>query len=207
MAAGKLPFIFLISLLFLFNLAIFTVPYLASQGDPLADVLYSLFSPTCHQLLSRSLCLFQSQSGAYSIRDCLPQDEESSYSRANSIIQGDEIGYKFPVCSRDVAIYLAMLIGLIFLPFIRRIESEDWLPTWVLIAAAVPVAIDGGTQLLGFRESTNSIRLITGAIIGVVLPFYLLPMLNAMVSFSREKLAEWTKKSRIEHKNKESKKH
>ncbi len=190
MAAGKLPFILFLSALFLFNLAIFSVPYLASQGDPVSGTLYLAFAPTCHQLTSRSLCLFQSASGGHSIGDCRPQGEEISHSRANYVVKDGKAGYKFPVCSRDVAIYLAMLFGLIILPFIRKIDSEDWPPAWLLIAAAVPVAIDGGTQLLGFRESTNSIRMMTGAIIGIVLPFYILPMLNSMASFLEEKLAE-----------------
>jgi len=193
MGAGKLSYILLLLALLIFNIAIFAVPYLASQGDPSADTLYLAFAPTCHQLISRSLCLTKSQSGAYSISDCLPSEKDTTYSRANSIAQGDAVGYKFPVCSRDVAIYLAMLLGLLILPFIQKTESEEWPPTWILIAAAVPVAIDGGTQLFGFRESTNSMRIITGAIIGVVLPFYLLPMLNSLASFIRQKLAEWKK--------------
>jgi hypothetical protein len=67
-----------------------------------------------------------------------------------------------------------MLIGLLALPFIGKIDSEDWPSRWILVAAAVPIAIDGTTQLFGLRESDNTLRIITGAIIGVVLPFYLL---------------------------------
>lgn len=188
MKGSKLPYIAFLALLLLFNGLIFLVPYLASQGDPIADSLYAAFSPSCHQMISRSLCLFVSSTGgAYSIGDCMPEGAAST-ARDNVVYHADKTGYKLPVCARDVAIYLAMLLGLILLPFIMKIESEDWPNKWILAAAAVPIAIDGFTQLLGMRESTNLLRIITGAIIGIVLPFYLLPILNTLYAVVKEQI-------------------
>ena len=192
MAGSKLPYLLFLALMLLLNAAVFYVPYAASQGDAGAPFMYAAFAPTCHQLTSRSNCLLVSQEGKYSFGDCLPSDQ-LSYTRANAVENGAETGYKLPVCSRDVAIYLAMLLGALALPFVRRAESDDWPNKWLLVAACVPIAIDGGTQLIGMRESSNSIRMITGAIVGVALPFYIVPMLNSLWEVVEEKIGKGKK--------------
>jgi len=186
MQGTKAPYVFLLTVLILFNGLIFTAPLVASQDAETGNLFYLAFSPTCHQLASRSLCIFKSSvGGSITIGDCLPTSEFSS-SRANELLYADKTGYKIPVCARDVAIYLSMLLGLLALPFVRKIESEEWPSKWLLVAAAVPIAIDGFTQLFGLRESSNLLRIITGAIIGFALPFYILPMLNSLCSFALE---------------------
>jgi len=190
MAGSKLPYLLFLAFLILLNAAVFYVPYAASRGDVNAQIMYSSFAPTCHQLTSRSNCLFVSSAdGSYSFGDCLPSDQ-LSYTRANAVAIGEETGYKLPVCSRDVAIYLAMLLGALVLPFVRRIESDVWPNKWLLVAACVPIAIDGGTQLIGMRESSNAMRMITGAIVGVVLPFYIVPMMNSLWGIVEEKIVK-----------------
>jgi uncharacterized membrane protein len=47
------------------------------------------------------------------------------------------------------------------------------------VLAIIPIALDGGTQLIGLRESTNLLRAITGSIAGFAFSFYFIPMLNA----------------------------
>jgi len=159
----------------LLNALIFITPVLEMQKSPYASGLYAAFAPTCHQLTSRSLCL----TNTYSIVDCLPQDGTLLHSHAKLVhFDATNAGYKFPVCSRDVAIYLAMLIGGILYPFLRKIGSEEIPNKWFLVLALIPIAIDGTTQLFTLRESTNAIRILTGAIAGFAIPFYLLPMLN-----------------------------
>jgi uncharacterized membrane protein len=187
MAGSRLPYALFLALVLLLNAAVFYVPYAASQGDGNAQAMYAAFAPTCHQLTSRSNCIFTTQNGSYYFGDCLPSDR-LSYTKANAVEVGEETGYKLPVCSRDVAIYLAMLLGALALPFIRKIESEDWPDKWLLVAACVPIAIDGGTQLIGMRESSNAMRMITGAIVGVALPFYIVPILNSLWVIAKEKI-------------------
>jgi len=193
MAGSKLPYALLLAFLLLLNAAVFYVPYAASHDDANAQIMYSAFAPTCHQLTSRSNCLFVSSAdGNYSFGDCLPSDQ-LSYTRANAVEIGEETGYKLPVCSRDVAIYLAMLLGALALPFVKRVESEEWPNKWLLVAACVPIAIDGGTQLIGMRESSNAMRMITGAIVGVALPFYIVPMMNSLWGMVEEKIGKGKK--------------
>lgn len=185
---SKVPYALFLAALLAFNAAIFYTAYLASSGSPASDGLYAAFSLTCHQLTSRSLCLYKYDAdGHYGIGDCLPLSA-FSLSKATVVYYPDKSAFKLPVCSRDTAIYLSMLIGLLLLPFLQPVESEEWPSRWILIAAAIPIAIDGTTQLVGLRESTNFLRLLTGAIIGIVLPFYILPIINSVYSFLRAKL-------------------
>ena len=184
---SKVPYILLLLALVALNATIFITPYLASKGDPSAASLYTVFSITCHQLTSRSLCLYKYDSdGHYELGDCLPMSTFSP-SKANEVYYPDKTAYKMPVCARDVAIYLAMLAGMLLLPFLWEIEAEEWPNRWILLVAAIPIAIDGTTQLVGLRESTNLLRLVTGAIIGIVLPFYLLPIINSVYYFLQAK--------------------
>jgi len=44
----------------------------------------------------------------------------------------------------------------------------------VVVGFGIPMIVDGATQLL-FRESTNEIRAVTGFLLGVILPFYVMP--------------------------------
>lgn len=187
MAGSRIPFILFFAALFLFNFFILLTPYLASIGNPVSDSLYVAFAPTCHQLTSRSLCIFKSNEGTYSVGDCF-ETPDLRLTKQNTVQNQGSTGYKMPVCSRDVAIYFAMFLGLLILPFLQKMETEDWPNKWILVAAAVPTAIDGTGQLLGFWESTNALRLWTGAIIGIVLPFYILPILNSLYSYVLERL-------------------
>jgi len=192
----RLPYVLLVLLMLALNGFIFLTPYLASKGSAEAPLLYAVFAPTCHQLTSRSLCLFvEKGSGKYGIGDCYPS-EKLVLSHENEVDYPDGTGYKLPVCARDVAIYLAMLAGLLALPFFQKMESEDFPDKWLLVAAAVPIAIDGFTQLFGLRESSNLLRIATGVIIGVVLPFYLLPVVNMLASAVEETLAKMKKKGK-----------
>jgi len=70
------------------------------------------------------------------------------------------------LCSRCFSIYLALLLSAIFLIFydIKLIWQYRCL---ISIILAVPLLADGFTQLYGFRESNNALRLITGILFGL----------------------------------------
>lgn len=72
-----------------------------------------------------------------------------------------------PICARCTAIYAGLFAGLLLFCAIPRL-SESVL-RFGFIAAAVLMAIDGGTQALGMRESTNALRLATGFPFGLLL--------------------------------------
>ena len=88
-------------------------------------------------------------------------------------------GVLMPVCARCFGIYAGMLLGSLLYPMI----SKGKIPKgWIIFAAAAPLTIDGVTQLVGLRESTNILRPATGLLFGVVIPFYLIPILDEILN-------------------------
>ncbi len=155
----------------LFTLPIFITPFLAAAGNPAAGPLYSFYSLTCHQFVSRSICYFP----AAGISDC---SEVQAHYRAYEVEKNGLTGYPFPVCARDIGIYGAALLSGILIFLLKKTDvGMVPNPIWFIIAL-IPIGLDGGTQLIGLRESTNFLRLLTGAIAGFAFSFYCIPLLN-----------------------------
>jgi uncharacterized membrane protein len=88
-------------------------------------------------------------------------------------------GAKMGVCSRCFGIYLGIVLGSLAYPLLRR--SGRMPAGWIILAALAPMALDGGTQLTGLRESTNILRTATGLLFGAAVPYYLIPALDAVL--------------------------
>jgi len=71
---------------------------------------------------------------------------------------------QLPICSRDVGILLGISIGASVVAYRRTVITP-----FLLILGLIPVGLDGGFQSLTSYESTNTVRLITGAIAGVTI--------------------------------------
>lgn len=69
-------------------------------------------------------------------------------------------GAPMPICARCTGIYIGLFAGIIAFLIFPMIEERVMRTTMYL--AALPMAIDGLTQALGLRESTNPLRLVTG---------------------------------------------
>lgn len=95
-------------------------------------------------------------------------------------------GEQLPVCARDTAVYTALLITTLIYPLVRSLPTRKMPSKWYLVFFLFPIALDGGTQLMGLRESTNLLRVITGAIAGSLVPFYLIPLMMASSSIDIE---------------------
>ena len=81
-------------------------------------------------------------------------------------------GTPMPLCARCVGIYAGMLAGILVfwaVPLLRERVMRGF-----AFAAVTPLAIDGLTQLTGLRESTNPLRLATGAIAGIAFGLWIL---------------------------------
>jgi uncharacterized membrane protein len=87
-------------------------------------------------------------------------------------------GYQACLCTRCMAIYTSMLLAGLYLALFRstQIRPLNW-KFWLL--AMVPMALDGGTQLFGWRESNLALRLLTGAIFGLGTAWFLFPQIEA----------------------------
>ncbi|NOQ55070.1 MAG: DUF2085 domain-containing protein [Thermoplasmata archaeon] len=97
-------------------------------------------------------------------------------------------GNQMPFCARDVAIYTFMTIGLAISVFPRmpHYDRINNLKAWWLMVALVPIGIDGVGQLLGYWESTNLMRFITGGLCGLIVGIALGFMLREMGGMVRE---------------------
>lgn len=174
--------------------AAIATPILAFSGG--GNESYAAFAYTCHQKLSRSLCIFNNGSNWW-ISDCTAQSgyvaSPSDRTEIRSVVNG-ATGYKIPVCARDFGLYISMLFAALVYPLARDVKEKGMYPGIFLVLAIAPLAIDGGLQLfteidapifghhvLGFQyESSNGTRLATGALAGFAATFYAIPILMNM---------------------------
>lgn len=87
-------------------------------------------------------------------------------------------GYQVCLCSRCLAIYSSLLICGLLLAMFRHsatIRAIGW--KWWLLGM-VPMALDGGTQAFGWHESNVYLRLLTGAIFGIMTAWFVLPQIE-----------------------------
>ncbi|MEM3060570.1 MAG: DUF2085 domain-containing protein [Candidatus Anstonellales archaeon] len=177
MQRNKLPYILYIASTALFLISIILVPFLQMGNNPLAAKAYPLYHLGCHQINSRSLCIFL-RGGTYSLEDCTKDSSVLDWRMTPTVEKDDAIGYKLPVCARDVGIYTGLLVGGLLFPLFGRVERKEIPPPWLFVILLMPMAIDGTSQLLTLYESSNIVRILTGLTAGVVVPFYLIPILN-----------------------------
>ena len=94
-------------------------------------------------------------------------------------------GYQMCLCSRCLAIYSSLLAAGLLLAVVRRTPNRRFIRpiSWKLwVLGMVPMALDGGTQLFGFHESNVYLRLLTGAIFGLMTAWYILPQIEGTAS-------------------------
>jgi uncharacterized membrane protein len=186
----------------------FLAPVLMKAGlrTP-AKVIYTIYSPMCHQLAFRSWFLFGEQpaypralanvQGLLNYQQTIGDDLDIT--AAHSFLGNEIIGYKVAICQRDVAIYGSILLfGLFFSVARKWVKSLPWY-LWLAVGI-VPIAIDGSSQLpslmtginlswLPMRESTPLLRTITGVLFGVTTAWYGYPYIEESVRDTRRILA------------------
>lgn len=79
-------------------------------------------------------------------------------------------GTQFPICARCTGICVGYALGIVYAFF----ALFSWL---TVLIAFIPLSIDGMGQLVGYWESTNTRRLITGTIFGTAMIHFI--VLNA----------------------------
>jgi uncharacterized membrane protein len=81
-------------------------------------------------------------------------------------------GYPMAVCARCFGIYSGFLLGTMFFPLIKGFSAPSLPPAKAIIAVSVPMVIDAAGNFLGVWASSNPVRLATGVLWGIALPFY-----------------------------------
>ena len=84
-------------------------------------------------------------------------------------------GHKLAVCSRCTGIYAGFAFTLLVYPLVRSLRSVATPPRSLLILAVLPLAIDFSLTFFGIWENTHTSRLLTGALLGSVAVFYVMP--------------------------------
>lgn len=192
----------------------FLAPTLMEAGDTgPARVIYTIYSPLCHQLAFRSWFLYGQQpyypralagvGGATTYEAMMglnPVADERTDTfifTARAFLGNNQVGYKMALCERDIAMYGALLLfGLIYAASGRRIRPPKWY-LWFLVGL-LPIAVDGFSQLPGMlavlpeiinRESTPFLRTLTGALFGFMTAWYLFPYIEASMKETRSMFA------------------
>lgn len=157
----------------LFLLGAIAAPVLEAIGQSApAGALYDFYHAACHQWAFRSFFLF----GPRPVYDqaMLSSMQVDPY----TFVGTAATGWKMAICERDVAIYgslvvFAVLYGLRWRP--RGLTGCSYLVYVILIT---PMALDGFTQLFGWRESTWELRVATGLLFGLASGWLMYPRLN-----------------------------
>jgi uncharacterized membrane protein len=118
---------------------------------------------------------------------------------ARSFVGNEQLGYKIALCQRDVAIYGAIILfGFLYALTGRRLPPLHW-AVWLFLAIA-PMGLDGFSQLfsqlgisfisnlLPYRESTPTLRVITGFLFGFGTAWFGLPYVEESMRETRELL-------------------
>lgn len=180
--------LFIISLLWMISL--FAVPFMIPPGTvvnldgyanrvdygplwdtlpPLAKVIYFIGDAECHQISERTIYLN---------------------------------GNQMPVCARDVSIFLFLTMGLFVGIFVRRnyylsrgllsvfpkrfrdsvnrTIGARWFAVLFIILCFLPLALDGGLQLVSGYESNNVVRFLTGLPAGLIVGLLLAVMIKSI---------------------------
>jgi uncharacterized membrane protein len=70
-------------------------------------------------------------------------------------------GYTFPLCARCTGLWLGFVMGLLV-----RVAGLH-IPLILAFVLMLPLTVDGLTQLAGYRESNNRLRLLSGVLFGI----------------------------------------
>lgn len=199
--------LFVVNLIFIIYLGLpMLAPVLMKVGATTpASLIYTVYSPLCHQLGFRSFFLFGEQpyypraaaglQGVITFGQATGIDENDLFA-ARAFRGNEQLGYKVAFCERDIAIYGAILLfGLLYGLTGRRIPPLHW-ALWLVIAI-VPMGLDGFSQLISqlpfpaiasvlpYRESTPMLRVLTGFLFGFGTAWFGLPYVEESMRETR----------------------
>lgn len=91
-------------------------------------------------------------------------------------------GHQLAMCARNISLYGGMWLGTMIFRFAgRHVRPLKW--HW-LVLLLLPMALDGGTQLFGWRESNDLLRVVTGLLFGLGVCWFMLPFVQEAIEES-----------------------
>ncbi len=88
-------------------------------------------------------------------------------------------GHQLGMCERNFSIYASMFIAsLVFVLSKKRLPGIPW---WFWVLMILPMALDGTTQMVGLRESTWLLRVLTGTLFGLGNLWFALPLIQKTI--------------------------
>lgn len=143
----------------------------AAGATGVAGVLYRFFHLLCHQWAFRTFFILGPQA-------TFSRDELNALGVDPYTFMGDaQTGWKMAFCERNLAISAGLLaFGLAYAAARRQLRAANF-PEFALLVA--PMALDGLTQLVGWRESTWELRVATGLLFGLASGWFLYPRFAA----------------------------
>ncbi|GAP62069.1 hypothetical protein ARMA_0492 [Ardenticatena maritima] len=157
----------------LFLGGIFLTPLLMVAGfERTANVLYTLYGSTCHQLPDRSYFFggeMRAFFSTYDLATLIAHGANATNELTLRAFRGDAVlGYKTAVGFRCIAEYSGVLgMGLLY-ALVRHWKRLPRLPWWGLVLMSLPMAIDGTSHLInditgwGFRDTNTWAMALTG---------------------------------------------
>lgn len=95
-------------------------------------------------------------------------------------------GQPLAVCARCTGIYLGFLLGLGLYPLLRGWRRLSLPGSRLFFSVSAPIILDTGANFLRLWQTPNAIRLATGVVWGIILPFYFITGIADLV-ISRKK--------------------
>jgi uncharacterized membrane protein len=144
-----------------------------------ASLLYLGYRVTCHQLPHHSWFIGGPRAH-YAWADVQPYTGVAPGTPSLAFhrpVRSPDLGYQMAFCQRDTAIWLGLLGGSVAALLIGRRRHLRMLGLRRYGLAVLPMAVDGFTQLFGWRESTPLLRSLTGGLFGVATAFLVVPLL------------------------------
>lgn len=158
----------------LYLAGVYVAPMLVDAGYPrAANVVYTAYSFTCHQLPQRSY-FFGGENGVffatYSEETVVAHGADPTSDLTMRQFEGNEqLGYKAANAHRLIALYFGAFVGGLLFALARRWKPDlGPIPLWVLGLMTVPMAVDGTSHLisevtrLGFRDTNAWAVALTG---------------------------------------------
>lgn len=156
-------------------------PLLAMAGQTrVAGWIYLAYRVSCHQLPHHSWFL-GGPHAAYGWSTLQPFTNfgpDQANLAFHHPIRDARVGFQMAICERDTAIWGLLLLTSLVLVWLSQRRRLRALPLWAYALAALPMAIDALTQLVGWRESTPLLRTLTGGLFGMATALLVVPLLD-----------------------------